>query len=123
MEIIVSGNKANPALKRRVSWVIGRIAPKNFKNAYVEVNIVGDNYMKKNVLSYEFPKNFIHPYAKGKVLGEIFLNPDYIRKNGEDFDFMLIHGFLHLLGYDHKIKSDRIEMEGREKSLLRKIKK
>ncbi len=77
----------------------------------VEVYIVGDAFMKKNVLAFPAPKNFPRPdLPKGvKPLGEIYLNPGSEK--------MLIHGFLHLLGYDHQKKSDRMEMEKKEKQL------
>lgn len=74
-------------------------------------------FMKKdrptNVLSFEKPKGF-----PGLKLGEVYLDPVYIKKAKEDFSLMLVHGTLHLLGYDHKKKGDRIKMEKKERSLL-----
>jgi rRNA maturation RNase YbeY len=32
-----------------------------------------------------------------------------------------VHGILHLLGYDHKEKTDVAEMEALEKKILRKL--
>lgn len=88
------------------------------KKSAVLVHLVDDSVMKKNVLSYEAPEHFPRPDVRGKALGEIYLNPKYISEHGEDFDLMLVHGFLHLLGYDHKRKSDRMKMEKREDGLL-----
>ena len=69
-----------------------------------------------NVLSFAAPKNF-----PGNKLGEVYLDPLYIEKHGEDLDLMLVHGVLHILGYDHEKKGDRIKMERREAMLLSKI--
>lgn len=69
-----------------------------------------------NVLSFPKPKNF-----PGKMIGEVYLDPIYIRRHGEDLALMLVHGVLHILGYDHKKRSDRIKMEKREASLLSQI--
>ena len=70
---------------------------------YVEVYLVGNGFMEKNVLSFPAPKDFPRPDLKShESLGEIYLNPLYIEKNNEDFVFMLVHGFLHLLGFDHE---------------------
>lgn len=76
-----------------------------------------------NVLSFSNPKGFVHPSAKNKekILGEIYLAPDFIKKRGENLDLMVIHGLLHLLGYDHETKSDRIKMEKIERKVLSKI--
>lgn len=88
------------------------------KNSALEIFLVGDKMMKKNVLAFPAVKGFPRPDLKGKKpLGEIYLNPDYIKTRGEDLYFMLIHGVLHLLGYDHKQKSDRMHMERKEYEL------
>lgn len=87
----------------------------------VEVHVVDNSVMKKNVLSYEAPKHFPRPDVSGKALGEIYVNPEYISAHGEDFDLMLVHGFLHLLGYDHAKERDRMKMEKKEDALLRKF--
>lgn len=86
--------------------------------ATVEVHLVGKSVMQKNVLSYVAPKGFARPDVLGKPLGEIYVNPAYIASHGEDFDLMLVHGFLHLLGYDHMNKRDRMKMEKKEARLL-----
>lgn len=78
-------------------------------------------YRKKdkttNVLSFVTPLNF--PID---ALGEIYLDPKYIEKKNEDIIFMMLHGVLHILGYDHERNSDRIVMEKKEKQLMKKLK-
>ncbi len=66
-----------------------------------------------NVLSFPAPLHF--PI---NTLGEVYLDPKYIEKHKEDLVFMLVHGVLHILGYDHEKKSDRIKMEKKEARLL-----
>lgn len=99
-------------------WLIRRFKKGGF---YVEIALVGDKTMKKNVYSYPAKPGFPQPGVKGKPLGEIYINPMYILKEGEKIEFMLIHGFLHLLGYDHIKKSDTIVMERLEKKLLAEL--
>jgi len=68
------------------------------------------------VLSFEEPRNFILPPSKSKKIGEIYLNsqlPNY------SITQLLTHGLLHLLGYNHQKKNDRIKMEKAEQKLLR----
>ncbi len=88
---------------------------------YVEIALVGDKTMKKNVYSYPAKPGFPQPGVKGKPLGEIYINPMYILNEGEKIEFMVIHGFLHLLGYDHIKKSDTIVMERLEAKLLSEL--
>lgn len=91
-----------------------------------------------NVLAFETPKEFLKIKTKfGEVgslgaknrdiweiqpRGEIYLAPDYIKQKQENAPALLVHGFLHLLGFDHKKKGDRIKMEKLENKLFHKIK-
>ncbi len=99
---------------------------------YPEVFIVSPNLMrrlekkffKKNkepeILSFEWPQNFL--YADKKFpLGEIYINKKSA-KNKEVLTYLLTHGILHLLGFDHKKKSDIIKMESQEKNILKSLK-
>ncbi len=77
-----------------------------------------------DVLSFNEQKNFIYPPSRKRRLGEIYLNLPLIRRQANgDFEAalvrLLIHGFLHLLGYTHNRKNDRIKMEKQEAKLLR----
>ncbi|MDD5430820.1 MAG: rRNA maturation RNAse YbeY [Candidatus Pacebacteria bacterium] len=91
-------------------------------DGYVEIYLVGNRQMKKNVLTYLALRGFPRPDLKQKPLGEIYLNPFFIKKSKEDLLFMLTHGFLHIAGYDHIKKNDRIMMEKKELQLFRKLK-
>lgn len=123
MTIVVTTTPRYRMYASRVRAILRLLESFAPENSSIEVHLVGDAVMKKNVLSYEAPETFPHPESKTIPLGEIFLNPAYIRSRDEDFDLMLVHGLLHLLGYDHKQKSDRIKMEKKEDELLALIKK
>lgn len=89
-----------------------------------------------SILSFEEPKDFIYPKSKFKKIGEIYLNVErdpkpqihsnLQRKKIVDSDkfavshrYLLIHGLLHLLGYHHQRKNDRIRMEKRETLVIK----
>lgn len=65
------------------------------------------------VLSFEEPNNFIYPKSEFKRIGEIYLNMSNVKCQMSDVK-LLIHGLLHLFGYDHQKKNDRIKMEKKE---------
>ena len=100
-------------------------------NARVEIYLVSDKKMRlinhqyrdkdssTNVLAFEMPSNFPNTDSKFESLGEIYLSPTYIKKHGEDINHMLLHGILHLLGFNHENKSDRIKMEEVEEKLIK----
>jgi len=75
-----------------------------------------------NVLSFPEPAHFPHPETKKRYLGEIYLNRDILKKSPERAKALLLHGVLHLLGYDHIKKGDIAEMEGLEAKILKKLK-
>jgi probable rRNA maturation factor len=65
--------------------------------------------------------------ARGKFLGDIAISPTVARRNAkalgrglpEELKVLILHGVLHLLGYDHE--TDRGEMERIEMQLRRKL--
>lgn len=72
-----------------------------------------------NVLAFPEAEKWPHPGVKKASLGEIYLNRKYAK--GDAARALLLHGLLHLLGYDHKKKPDRIRMEKLEKTCLQSM--
>jgi rRNA maturation RNase YbeY len=56
-----------------------------------------------------------------KYLGEIYLNKDILRKSPDRAASLLLHGILHLLGYDHMEKKDALGMEQMEAGVLKSL--
>lgn len=69
---------------------------------------------------------FVMPPAKLLNLGEIFIcflkakRQSEIKKHsvGKEISILLIHGILHLLGYDHEKDDDAVVMQKLEKEIL-----
>ena len=103
------------------------------KDSFIEVNLVKSAVMRSlnrkfrgknfstNILSFEAPKAFpkLPKASHRRFLGEIYLDSAYIRRKGENIEHLLIHGVLHLLGFEHERYDDRIKMARLEKKLLR----
>lgn len=78
-----------------------------------------------NVLS--FPAQSLQPGQRpGAMLGDIICAYETVRKEaeleGKAFDVhlthLVVHGFLHLLGYDHENDTEAEEMEALERAIL-----
>ncbi len=112
--LVKKGKQIAAALKLKKPIDVFLIGPHAMRS-------LNKKYRKKdkttNVLSFVSPPGF-----PSDALGEVYLDPRYIEQKGEDLVFMLVHGVLHILGYDHERKNDRMVMEKRERSLMRKLK-
>ncbi|MDP3725435.1 MAG: rRNA maturation RNase YbeY [Nanoarchaeota archaeon] len=91
-----------------------------------EMKTINRKFRRKNkatnVLSFQEPEGFPRPDTREKkCLGEVYLAPQYIKKHAENMEELVIHGILHLLGYTHERVRDRIEMEKKERSILKKF--
>ncbi len=127
----LSGKADKKAEKELKNTALKAIKLLGKKNVSVEVFLAEGRLMKflnkkfrqKNktadVLSFEEPKGFISPKSKSRNIGEIYINKSTkykLRAKG-----LLVHGILHLFGYDHKKKNDIIKMEKEEKLLISKL--
>ncbi len=103
------------------------------KNAEVSITLVDDKYIKKinkkyrginkptNVLSFELGDDVL--------LGDIFISIDTVSREAKDENIsvaehtahMIVHGILHLLGYDHIKDIDAEKMENKETIILKKL--
>ncbi|MEN6582055.1 MAG: rRNA maturation RNase YbeY [Armatimonadota bacterium] len=72
----------------------------------------------------EFP-----PDEEGGLLGDVVISIETAQKQAEaqghdldhEIDVLLVHGLLHLLGYDHAEPEDEKEMFGRQAEILKII--
>lgn len=61
------------------------------------------------------------------ALGDVVIAPDVARRQTDEYgtsfeqemSLLLVHGILHLCGYDHVEDEEALEMEGREAEILR----
>lgn len=116
---VVAAKKKFNKMARAVKINAQKLSAAAAHKSFFEVYLVDRTFMNKNVLAFRAAHKFPRPDVPGKFLGEIYLNPEYIKKHREDIRLMLVHGFAHLLGYDHKNKGDRIRMENKVGKLLK----
>jgi len=63
------------------------------------------------------------------VLGDIIINIEQVEKQSKEFghtferelSYMIVHGFYHIIGYDHMNDNDKKEMRIKEEYILEKL--
>ncbi|XOU93974.1 MAG: rRNA maturation RNase YbeY [Candidatus Kerfeldbacteria bacterium] len=104
--------------------IIDNIEMKKLNNRYRRINKATD------VLSFPEYKS-LKAINKKSYLGEIIISYPYIKKqakeNGKtiqwEIAYMLTHGLLHLIGYDHLNNKDEQRMKQKEKTIMQKYDK
>ena len=117
------------------------------KNVYINIiltnpeNIRMTNKKYRNidketdVLSFPmFEKEEIYDLIKYQsqileTLGDIMISIKRVKEQAEEYGhsferelaYMVIHGFYHLMGYDHIEENDKIEMRVKEENILNKL--
>lgn len=118
--------------KRLKSFGLRLLRAARFRSGAFDIYVAPDRLMRRlnrefrgrdeptTVLSFRESGAFPRPdLARGtRYLGEIFFDPDCIRRRGEDAESLLVHSFLHLLGYTHAGRNDKIKMEKKAQWLL-----
>lgn len=64
-----------------------------------------------------------------EILGDIIISVERALSQSEDYGhsfrreicYLVTHGILHLLGYDHKIEGEKEEMRKKEKRILKEL--
>lgn len=82
-------------------------------------------FEKQEIVDIQENGNEIHD-----VLGDIIISIEQVERQaieyGHSFErelaYMLVHGFYHLMGYDHIKEEDKIEMRPKEEYVLNKLK-
>ena len=103
-----------------------------------EIRKINKKYRKidraTDVLSFE--KDELDEKIKNKdflyedVLGDIIISIDKVREQAEEYghsferelSYMLVHGFYHLMGYDHIEEEDKKIMRPKEEKILKELK-
>ena len=113
-------------------------------NLYLSITLSNEEYIHKinketrkvdkptDVLSFPmFEKNEIPKTKTGipDVLGDIIICIPIVKKQAIEYEhsfkrelaYMLVHGFYHLMGYDHIEEKDKQKMREKEENILSKL--
>ena len=117
----------------------------NKKNLYINIVLTNPENIRKinkeqrnidketDVLSFPmFEKNEITKFESAglDILGDIVISIKKVKEQATEYghsferelSYMVVHGFYHLLGYDHMNDEDKLEMRKKEENILNKLK-
>ena len=137
---IVSDAGTTPSIDEITDWVRRALeaVPQPPQNAELAVRVVDalemqslncehrQENMPTNVLSFPIGQIQGLPAAAGNFLGDIVVCASVVSREASEqgkprndhWAHMLVHGTLHLLGYDHEIDSEAAKMEALEQRVL-----
>lgn len=119
-------------------------------NLYISITLTSPTIIRKlnneyrsidketDVLSFPmFEKNEIDKIVKNKekqivkeTIGDIIISVERVKEQAKEYghsferelSYILVHGFYHLMGYDHIEEEDKKEMRSKEEKILSELK-
>lgn len=99
---------------------------KQYRNVDKETDVLSFPMFEKEELDEKIKdQNFEHE----DVLGDIVISIEKVKGQAEEyghsfereFSYMIVHGFYHLMGYDHIEEEDKVIMRPKEENVLTKL--
>ena len=123
-------------ISKLVNLVLEKTGSESFENKQInikyateeEIQFLNEKFYKKkgitNVLA--FTNHLKFPDEEANLIGEIAICIKQIEREARVYKkaietrlkHMIVHGVLHLLGFDHKEKKDQLEMEKLESDII-----
>ena len=102
-----------------------RKANKEYRNIDKETDVLSFPMFEKHEIEEMLKKE----NKQEDVLGDIIISIQRVEEQAKEyghsfereFAYMLIHGFYHLMGYDHMSEEEKKEMRKKEESVLNKL--
>lgn len=96
-----------------------------FRNIEKETDVLSFPMFEKEELDNLIANNNNIP----EVLGDIVISVEKVKEQAEEYGhsferelaYMLVHGFYHLMGYDHIEEEDKVIMRPKEEKILEKL--
>lgn len=100
---------------------------KEYRNVDRETDVLSFPMFEKEDLEEKIKKqDFEHEDVLGDIVISIKRVEEQAKEYGHSFErelsYMLVHGFYHLMGYDHIEEADKIKMRPKEEKILNDLK-
>ena len=104
-----------------------KIINKEYRNIDRATDVLSFPMFEKEDLDKKIKnKDFLHE----DILGDIIISVEKVREQAEEYghsferelSYMVVHGFYHLMGYDHMEEEDKVVMREKEDKILNILK-
>ena len=104
-----------------------KIINKEYRNIDRATDVLSFPMFEKEELDKKIRnKDFLHE----DILGDIIISVEKVREQAEEYghsferelSYMVVHGFYHLMGYDHMEEEEKVEMRKKEDKILNDLK-
>ena len=104
-----------------------KIINKEYRNIDRATDVLSFPMFEKEDLDKKIKnKDFLHE----DILGDIIISVEKVREQAEEYghsferelSYMVVHGFYHLMGYDHMEEEEKVEMRKKEDKILNELK-
>jgi len=126
-------------LKDRIrlkKWINSVIHSEQNESGVINFIFTSDNYLlniNKEYLSHNYYTDIVtFNYCEKNIInGDVFISIETVKNNSTRFDVtfieelyrVMIHGILHLIGYDDKSDEEKVVMKEKENYYLERLKK
>ncbi|MGC9375305.1 MAG: rRNA maturation RNase YbeY [Bacteroidales bacterium] len=120
---------------KRKTWIISAIKNENFVPGNINFVFTSDRYLlsiNKQYLSHNYFTDIItFNDVQGDIInGDIFISVETVKNNSlrfgvsfeEELSRVMIHGIMHLIGYDDQTEEQKSEMRKKENEYLDSLK-
>ena len=105
-----------------------KIINKEYRNIDRATDVLSFPMFEKEELDKKIrnKEDFLHE----DILGDIIISVEKVREQAEEYghsferelSYMVVHGFYHLMGYDHMEEEEKVEMRKKEDKILNELK-
>ena len=99
---------------------------KEYRNIYRSTDVLSFTMFERNELAEKIEKN---KFPCEDVLGELIISIEKVEEQAKEYGhsferelaYMTVHGFYHLMGYDHMEDNEKKEMREKEDVILKRL--
>ena len=117
-KLVITITFTNPENIRKIN--------KQYRNIDKETDVLSFPMFEREELQEKLKNN---SFTHEDILGDIVISIEQVEKQAKEYEhsferelsYMIVHGFYHLMGYDHMVEDEKQEMREKEDRVLESL--